>query len=203
MEGSAQLEGGNLADSAGLLAKAVAEARAIGSPMVAALGSYWLALAQLALGRHDEAATAVAELSELVRTLEGQIGAVYACHARGGLARAIGDLTTARQEFQTGLDAAREIRDKLMQVRLLTSFGEVCQAEGKHGEAARVLTDAVTISEDLGPLYVLPRVRALRSLGDARAATGDAVGARAAGERATALAARMDGPASVGSAGSS
>lgn len=189
IEGSIRFEGGDLVAAAAVLSQAVAEGR-VDSPIIAAQGSYWLALTQLALGQRDEAATAVSELSQLVRALDDQMGAVYACHARGALARSRGDLAAARVEFGAGLDAAREFRDPLMQVRLLTSLGELGQAEGKHDEAVTLLTEAVAISETSG--IVLPRSRALGQLADARAATGDAEGARAAGQEAAAVAAKMD-----------
>jgi DNA-binding SARP family transcriptional activator len=196
IEGMAHLEGGDLTAAAAVLVQAVAEGHALDSPDIRAHGSYWLALAQLGLKQRDEAAAAVAELSALVRMLDDQIGAAYACHARGRLARAMEDLTAARLEFQAGLNAAREIRDPLMQVRILTSLGELSQAEGKHDEAVGLLTEAIAISEDLR--MPLPRARALLRLGDARAAAGDVAGARAAREEAAAIAAKMDFPALSG-----
>lgn len=88
-----------------------------------------------------------------------------------------------------------------MQVRILTSLGELSQAEGKHDEAVGQLTEAVAISEDLR--MPLPRARALLRLGDARTAVGDVAGARAAREEAAAIAAKMDSPALSGLAPSS
>jgi DNA-binding SARP family transcriptional activator/tetratricopeptide (TPR) repeat protein len=196
IEGMAHLEGGDLTAAAAVLVQAVAEGHALDSPDIRAHGSYWLALAQLGLKQRDEAAAAVAELSALVRMLDDQIGAAYACHARGRLARAMEDLTAARLEFQAGLNAAREIRDPLMQVRILISLGELSQAEGKHDEAVGLLTEAVAISEGLR--MPLPRARALLRLGDARAAVGDVAGARAAREEAAAITAKLDSPALSG-----
>lgn len=190
MEGNAHLEGGYLSASVAVLEQAVAEGRALDTPIIVAHGSYWLALAQLAQGRVEEAEAAVTDLSRLVTALDDQIGAIYACHARGLIARARGELAVARLELQAGLNGAREVRDGLMQVRILTSFGELCQAEGEHDEAVRLLADAVTISEDLRMPF--PRARALSRLGDARAATGDQAGASAARAEAASIAARMD-----------
>jgi DNA-binding SARP family transcriptional activator/tetratricopeptide (TPR) repeat protein len=195
--GIALFEHGDLAGSAAVLGQVVAEARNNGSRVIAAHGSYWLALGQLALGRRDEAAATVAELSELIRTLEDQIGEVYACHARGAVARAGEDLAAARAEFLAGLTAAGEMRDRLMQVRILTGLGELSQTEGKHDEAARLLTEAVTISEDIDMPFA--RTQALLRLGDAHAAMGDVAGARAAREEASAIAARIEAAATAGS----
>jgi hypothetical protein len=45
---------------------------------------------------------------------------------------------------------------------------------------------------------VLPRARALRALGDARAAVGDVAGSRAAREKAAAITVKIDLPATAG-----
>jgi tetratricopeptide (TPR) repeat protein len=189
LEGIASLEGGNPGAAADACAQAVIEARAIGSWVVMAHGSYWLALAHLALGHHDKAAAAVAEMSQLICVMGDRIGAIYACHAHGALALAREDFTTARKKFQAGLKGAREIPDPLMQVRFLTSLGELCQAQGRHEDAVGLLTEAATVSEDRGFLPL--RARALRQLGDACAAIGDLQGARAARRKAAAIAAEM------------
>lgn len=184
-EGATHFEGGDPAAAAGVLAQAVGEARALGSWTIVAQGSYWLALADLALGQREEAAAAAAELSEAVRTVGDQIGAVYSRHARGCLARAMGDLAASRRELEQGLAEARAIHDPLMQVRILTDLGELCQAEARPAEVVGLLTEAVTVSAGLD--FPLPRARALRRLGDARAAAGDPDGAHAAWQEAAAV----------------
>jgi DNA-binding SARP family transcriptional activator len=189
-EGIAHFEGGDPAAAVAVLIQAVAAASRFGNRQTVAHGCYWLALAQLTLGRSGEAAAAVAELSEFVRTAGDEIGAVYACHARGRLARAMGDAAVTRREFEAGLAAAREIHDPLMQVRFLTDLGELCLAGGQQHAAAGLLAEAVTTGECLD--FPLSRARPLRLLGDARAATGDLDGARAAWHEADAIFAAIE-----------
>lgn len=85
-EGATHFESGDPAAVASALVQAVSEARALGSWTIVAQGSYWLVLADLALGRHEEAAAAAAGLSKAVLMVGDQIGAVYSRHARGLLA---------------------------------------------------------------------------------------------------------------------
>lgn len=206
LEGIARLEDGDPAAAAEVSAEAVSRGRAIGSRIIIAHASYWLALALIALGRCDEAAAAVDALAQFVRTVDDRIGAIYACHARGSLARARRNLAAARSEFEAGLRAACEIRDPLMQVRLLISLGELCQTEARHREAIGLLTEAAAVSEARG--FVLQRARALQRLDDMRTVAGDLRsagglrgadvvtgglrGAHPAGQQATAIAAEMD-----------
>jgi tetratricopeptide (TPR) repeat protein len=193
LEGIAYLDGGgNPAEAANVLAQAVKAARHAGSRNILAYGSYWLTLAHLALGNLGEAATAEAELSEFVKTSDHQIGVVYARHARGRLYLGMGDLAKARREFLAGLAGARNVRDSLMQVRILTDLGELDLTEGKYPEATGTLTEAVNVSQDLD--YALWRARPLQRLGDGLAAAGDQDGASAARQEANTILARVDFP---------
>lgn len=187
--GSVQLESGRPDVAVEVLTEAMEQAAACDAMLVRAQGAYWIAAAHTDLGRLDDADRACAVLEDFVRRSGSPRAEVYALYGRGRLDAALGRTECARSRLEAALALAREIRDPLLQVRILYALGRV--ATGPYA-ASLHLYEAAEIAQELRiPLW---QALSAQALGDLHAERGDRQAARGAWEHALTLFTRIGSP---------
>jgi DNA-binding SARP family transcriptional activator len=180
--GVAQLELGNAGAAVETLAEAIRQARAVDAMLVLAQSAYWIGAAFIRLGRLEEAERSYGILEDFVRSVGSPTAQVYAQHGSGLLYLARGETDAARTRLALALANAREIRDPLLQVRVLHALA---RALPPPAEACAYLIEALEISERLR--IPLLHAQLLEDLGRQHASQGEVTAARTAWARALQL----------------
>jgi DNA-binding SARP family transcriptional activator/tetratricopeptide (TPR) repeat protein len=191
--GVVHLESGDPASAVEVLTDAMRQAVEIDAMLVLAQGAYWIGAAQIELGRLDDAARSYAILEDFVRRVGSPTAQVYAYYSRGLLDAARGERDSAREWLESALNIARDIRDPLMQVRVLCTLGDL---QPSRETATLYLYEAREIAEELRmPLWqAIPA----EGLGLMHAERGDHDAARAAWQYAYDLFTQIGSPRAQG-----
>jgi tetratricopeptide (TPR) repeat protein len=182
--GLAHLQAGRLDVAVEVLAEIIDGARKHGVRTLIARDTYWLGQAELARGRHDEAAEAFTELSTYAGDI-GSSGGFYLAHAWGCLHLARGEYADARRRLLEGVEVARALNDPMFETRVLVDLLDPRLHEGQDLPAAISQGEhAVEVARGINYPYLLAGV--LDKLARLHAAAGDGAAAdRLAREAAT------------------
>ncbi|MFI6694611.1 BTAD domain-containing putative transcriptional regulator [Streptomyces sp. NPDC050433] len=190
--GLAHLQAARPEVAAEVLAEIVAGARKQGIRTLIARDTYWLGQAQLALGRHAEAAESFTELTAHVRDI-GPSGTFYTAHAWGCLHLARGEYADARRRLLEGVEVARTSHDPMFEARVLVDLLDLRLYDPDDRDDLRAAIDrgehAVEVARGINYPYLLAGV--LEKLAGLRAAAGDDVAARDLTDEAAAVRARI------------
>jgi DNA-binding SARP family transcriptional activator len=180
--GVVQLDLGNAAAAVETLAEAMRQARAVDAMLVLAQSAYWIGAAFIRLGRLEEAERSYGILEDFVRSVGSPTAQVYAQLGSGLLYLARGETDAARTRLALALTNAGEIRDPLMQARVLHALARALPSPA---EACACLIEALEISERLR--IPLLHAQLLEDLGRQHASRGEVTAARTAWTRALRL----------------
>jgi tetratricopeptide (TPR) repeat protein len=140
----------------------VAEWRAIGDPRVTGFGLRILSQSAFALGRYDEARTALEESAALNRSIGFGWGLGAAYRGLGIIAQAHGEHQQAGAMFRKGLETFTELGGSWWVARVLAEMGSSMLALGREAEAGRVWREALGIAIETGGIPVALEALALR-----------------------------------------
>ncbi|MFD3486088.1 BTAD domain-containing putative transcriptional regulator [Streptomyces sp. NPDC058665] len=190
--GLAHLQAGRPEVAAEVLAEIVAGARKQGIRTLIARDTYWLGQAQLALGRHADAAESFTELTACVRDI-GSAGAFYTAHAWGCLHLARGEYADARRRLLEGVEFARTTHDPMFEARVLVDLLDLRLYDPHDGRDLRAAIErgvhAVEVARGIDYPYLLAGV--LEKLARLRSAAGDESAARKLADEVAAVRARI------------
>jgi predicted ATPase/DNA-binding SARP family transcriptional activator len=156
----------------GRLQAAVAEWRAVGDPRFIGFGLNFLGQSALALGRFDEARTALEESVELNMSVGARWNLGHAFQGLGAVAQAQGEHQRAADMFLKAVNTFTELGGRFYMAQGLAQMGQSLFALGNEVEAGRVWRESLRIAAEIHGMPVA--LDALVGLASLRAKRGDA-----------------------------
>jgi tetratricopeptide (TPR) repeat protein len=130
---------GQVQEGLALLARGLAELRAVGAVTNASLLFTWLAEAYAELDQPDEEQRCLAEAARVVETNEERVYEAELLRLRGDLLNAAGDQFGAEQRYRQAIAVAERQSAKLFQLRASISLTRLWRDQGRRTEAYDLL----------------------------------------------------------------
>ena len=129
---------------------ALAIARKIQAPRLAAQVQYALAELALRRGRVEPASDALASVLRLTRSLDDTVGQAYTLTCMGKALRILGDLYGAQSALDEALDLAGSLGNRLIRGRALLALTELHLARNEEHEALARVDEALSVFREHG-----------------------------------------------------